>query len=133
MHGVLGNGRFDFGTPELEKTGFQPQYSYELCSMLFLEALGERTTLNKARGYVPRYAELKRSFNRCTGQMSTDLFKNLRCCRDFGRYIQVEDADLFQNTDFTMVYGYPQDFPTTLCSQSKTPCSTISRVGFNSS
>ena len=107
LHGCLGNGRFDFYTPELEKTGFQPAYNYEKMTECF-RADGEADPFASC-GYVPRYAENKRQFNRYTGQMQTHLFDDLRVVRDFSA-AQYSDNDLFINTDFTMIYGYPATY-----------------------
>ena len=107
LHGCLGNGRFDYFTPELEKTGFQPAYAYEKCSQTFLS--GSNADPFACVGYVPRYAENKRQYNRFTGQMSTYLFRDLRVVRDFGA-AQYSDNDLFINADFTQIYGYPTSY-----------------------
>ena len=109
LHGCLGNGRFDFYTPELEKTGFQPSYNYEKTSHVLLDLnAGEDAHARSVSCYVPRYAETKRKYNRYSGQMATQLYKNLRVIRDFSAIYQLDDNDLFINTDFTMVYGYPE-------------------------
>lgn len=110
LHGCLGNGRFDFFTPELEATGMQPQYNYEKTGAVFLSENRDASVYGVC-GYVPRYAECKRAFNRFTGQMQTHLYRNLRIARDLGQFVQIDDDDLFINTNFSMVYGYPVDYP----------------------
>lgn len=112
LHGCLGNGRFDFYTPEMEKTGFQPAYNYEKTSRVFLaKNAGEDFTIDGTCGFVPRYAETKRKYNKFTGQMATHLYQSLRIVRDFNVIEQLSDNDLFINGDFTMVYGYPASLP----------------------
>ena len=109
MHGLLGNGRFDYFTPELEPTGMQPQYAFELTSEVFKVA--NQTTLDPfdTRGFVPRYAETKRNYNEFRGQLAFGINSINRACRDFSTINSLDSNDLFINTGFTMVYGYPAD------------------------
>lgn len=108
MHGVLGNGRFDFFNDKFEKTGLQPSYAFELTPDIFRkEAETAGIDMFFGRGFVPRYAETKCSYNRYTGQLAFSFNSHLRVTRDFASMYQWSDNDLFINNEFTMIYGYP--------------------------
>jgi hypothetical protein len=108
LHGVLGNGRFDFFNDKFEKTGLQPSFAYELTPDVFRkDAQTSGIDMFFGRGFVPRYAETKCSYNRYTGQLSFGYNEHLRVTRSFKDMYQFAENDLFINNGFTMVYGYP--------------------------
>lgn len=109
MHGVLGNGRFDFFTPDLEKTGEQPVYLREQTDAILLN-INEDLDFDytNGQGFVPRYAEGKCVVDHYSGQMQTRKWDPVKISRDFGVYDSLSDApDAFVSVAQTMVYGYP--------------------------
>lgn len=112
MHGLLGNGRFDFFTPELEKTGEQPVYLRENTDAILL-ADNEDLPFDytNGQGFVPRYAEGKSVVDEFSGQMQTRLYDPVKISRDFGLWDSLTDSDIFLSVEQTMVYGYPVSLP----------------------
>lgn len=107
MKGLLGNGRFDFFTPELEKTGFQPMYAWEKTSSVFRNLNEGQPKPDHTVGFVPRYAEDKRQYNEYRGQLAFRSADNYRITREYADLNQISDNEISINTDFTSVYGYP--------------------------
>lgn len=109
MHGLLGNGRFDFFTPELEKTGEQPVYLREQTDAILLNINEELDfDYSNGQGFVPRFAEGKCVVDRYSGQMQTRKWDPVKISRDYGVYDSLVDApDAFVSVSQTMVYGYP--------------------------
>lgn len=68
----------DFPIPEFDSVGMQTQYACEIAAPSFADGLFESMTqktfsLSRTYGYLPRYAELKTSFDRFEGAFSDSL------------------------------------------------------------
>lgn len=68
----------DFPIPEFDSVGMQTQFACEIAAPSFADGLFESMTqktfsLSRTYGYLPRYAELKTSFDRFEGAFSDSL------------------------------------------------------------
>lgn len=70
----------DFPIPELDNLGMQTQYRFEVCAPRLVTSASDRASLSdydidmsKTYGYLPRYAELKTSYDRYEGAFLDSL------------------------------------------------------------